>query len=180
MIVGSGIDMVEISRIHQSMVRFGQRFLDRIFTGAEQAYCLRKRNAAESLAARFAAKEAGAKALGTGISRGVHWLEIEVVREPGGKPSLRFHGRAGEIAAALSITPPALSRHLRVLRRSGLIHQRGLEQDARVRIYHLQKKPFDELRGWLEEVETFWAGELAAFSDHVERSKVRGKGSPKR
>jgi len=88
--------------------------------------------------------------------------------------------RAGEIAAALSLTPPALSRHLRVLRRSGLIHQKGLEQDARVRIYHLQKKPFDQLRGWLEEVETFWAGELAAFSDHVERSKVRDKGSPKR
>jgi DNA-binding transcriptional ArsR family regulator len=88
--------------------------------------------------------------------------------------------RAGEIAAALSLTPPALSRHLRVLRRSGLIHQQGLEQDARVRIYHLQKKPFDELRGWLEEVETFWAGELAAFSDHVEASKARGKGSPKR
>ena len=88
--------------------------------------------------------------------------------------------RAGEIAAALSLTPPALSRHLRVLRRSGLIRQQGLEQDARVRIYHLQKKPFDQLRGWLEEVETFWAGELAAFSDHVERSKVRGKGSPKR
>ena len=88
--------------------------------------------------------------------------------------------RAGEIAAALSLTPPALSRHLRVLRQSGLIHQQGLEQDARVRIYHLQKKPFDELRGWLEEVESFWAGELAAFSDHVERSKVRGKGSPKR
>ena len=88
--------------------------------------------------------------------------------------------RAGEIAAALSLTPPALSRHLRVLRQSGLIHQQGLEQDARVRIYHLQKKPFDELRCWLEEVESFWAGELAAFSDHVERSKVRGKGSPKR
>jgi len=101
MIVGSGIDLVEISRIHQSMERFGPRFLDRIFTAAEQAYCLRKRKAAESLAARFAAKEAGAKALGTGISRGVNWLEIEVVREPGGRPSLRFHGRAAEIAAAL-------------------------------------------------------------------------------
>ena len=109
MIVGSGIDMVEISRIHQSMVRFGQRFLDRVFTGAEQAYCLRKRKAAESLAARFAAKEAGAKALGTGISRGVHWLEIEAVREPGGKPSLRFHGRAAEIAAALGVAHTALS-----------------------------------------------------------------------
>jgi holo-[acyl-carrier protein] synthase len=109
MIVGSGIDLVEIGRIHQSMERFGQRFLDRIFTAAEQAYCLRKRKAAESLAARFAAKEAGAKALGTGISRGVNWLEIEVVREPGGKPSLRFHGRAAEIAAALGVAHTALS-----------------------------------------------------------------------
>jgi holo-[acyl-carrier protein] synthase len=109
MIVGSGIDLVEIGRIHQSMERFGQRFLDRIFTAAEQAYCLRKRKAAESLAARFAAKEAGAKALGTGISRGVNWLEIEVVREPGGKPSLRFHGRAAEIAAALGVARTALS-----------------------------------------------------------------------
>ncbi|MGA7109219.1 MAG: holo-ACP synthase, partial [Terracidiphilus sp.] len=81
MIVGSGIDLVEIGRIHDSVERFGKRFLDRIFTAAEQAYCLRKRKAAESLAARFAAKEAGAKALGTGISQGVNWLEIEVLRE---------------------------------------------------------------------------------------------------
>lgn len=88
--------------------------------------------------------------------------------------------RAGEIAAVLELTPPALSRHLRVLRRSGLIQEHGLEQDARVRIYYLRKKPFDELRGWLEEVESFWAGELAAFRDHVERSKVRRKGRPKR
>ena len=85
--------------------------------------------------------------------------------------------RAGQIAAALELTPPALSRHLRVLRRSGLIHQEGLDQDARVRIYHLRKKPFDQLRGWLEEVEAFWTGELAAFSEHVERSKARRKAS---
>ncbi|MGC2613310.1 MAG: holo-ACP synthase, partial [Terracidiphilus sp.] len=75
MIVGSGIDLVEIARIQQSLERFGPRFLNRVFTSAEQAYCMRKRNAAESLAARFAAKEAAAKALGTGISRGVNWLE---------------------------------------------------------------------------------------------------------
>src|SRR6202042_1406596 len=109
MIVGSGIDLVEISRIHQSVERFGQRFLDRIFTAAEQAYCLRKRKASESLAARFAAKEAGAKALGTGISRGVNWLEIEVIREPGGRPTLRFSGRAAEIAAHLGVVHAALS-----------------------------------------------------------------------
>ena len=109
MIIGSGIDLVEIERIRQSMERFGQRFLDRVFTATEQAYCLRKRNAAESLAARFAAKEAGAKALGTGISRGVNWLEIEVVREPGGRPALCFHGRAGEIAKQLGVVHAALS-----------------------------------------------------------------------
>lgn len=109
MIIGSGIDMVEIARIRQSMERFGQRFLDRVYTASEQAYCLRRRNAAESLAARFAAKEAGAKALGTGISRGVNWLEIEVFREPGGRPALRFHGRAAEIARQLEVGHAALS-----------------------------------------------------------------------
>ena len=83
--------------------------------------------------------------------------------------------RAGEIADALSLTPPALSRHLRVLRRSGLIHEQGVEQDARVRIYQLRKEPFDELRVWLQDVESFWLGELGAFRDHVERTKGRRK-----
>lgn len=109
MILGSGIDLVEIVRIQQSVERFGQRFLDRVFTSGEQAYCMRKRNAAESLAARFAAKEAAAKALGTGISRGVHWLEIEVIREPGGRPGIRFHGRAAEVASRLGVAHTALS-----------------------------------------------------------------------
>ena len=109
MIVGSGIDLVEIGRIQRSMERYGQRFLDRVFTAAEQAYCLRKKKAAESLAARFAAKEAAAKALGTGISHGVNWLEIEVVREPSGRPTLQFHGRASEIAARLGAVRASLS-----------------------------------------------------------------------
>jgi len=109
MIVGSGIDLIEIQRIQRSVERYGRRFLDRVYTGAEQAYCLRKRQAAESLAARFAAKEAGAKALGTGISHGVNWLEIEVVREPGGRPTLRFHGRAAQIAARMGVARAALS-----------------------------------------------------------------------
>ncbi len=109
MIVGTGIDLVEIGRIQHSMDRYGSRFLDRVYTAAEQAYCLRKRKAAESFAARFAAKEAGAKALGTGISFGVNWLEIEVVRAPGGRPSLRFHGRAAQIAAAMGVARSALS-----------------------------------------------------------------------
>jgi holo-[acyl-carrier protein] synthase len=109
MIIGSGIDLVEIGRIQQSLERYGQRFLNRVYTSAEQAYCLRKRKAAESLAARFAAKEAGAKALGTGISRGVNWLEIEVGREPGGRPILRLYGRAAEIAQRMGIAHTALS-----------------------------------------------------------------------
>ena len=109
MIIGSGIDLVEIGRIQQSMDRYGSRFLDRVYTGAEQAYCRRKRASAESFAARFAAKEAGAKALGTGISHGVNWLEIEVGREPGGRPTLQFHGRAAEFAAQLGSVRAALS-----------------------------------------------------------------------
>jgi holo-[acyl-carrier protein] synthase len=91
------------------MDRFGSRFLDRIYTPAEQAYCLAKRQSAESFAARFAAKEAGAKALGTGISRGVGWHEIEVVRFPGGRPGLRFHGRAAWFAQRLGANHAALS-----------------------------------------------------------------------
>jgi len=109
MLVGTGIDLAEIPRIRNSIARFGNRFLDRIFTPGEKAYCLRKKNAAESFAARFAAKEAAAKALGTGISYGVNWLEIEVTREPSGRPGLAFHGRAAQIAERLGVTNAALS-----------------------------------------------------------------------
>ena len=109
MIIGSGIDLVEIGRIQQSMDRYGRRFLDRVYTSGEQEYCLRKRKSAESFAARFAAKEAGAKALGTGISHGVSWLEIEIVREPSGRPNLHFRGRAAQIATRLGVAHAALS-----------------------------------------------------------------------
>jgi holo-[acyl-carrier protein] synthase len=109
MIVGSGVDLAEIGRIRHSIDRYGSRFLDRIYSAAEQAYCLRKRNAAESFAARFAAKEAGAKALGTGISHGVSWLEIEVVRKPGARPTLELHGRAAQIGRRLGVAHIALS-----------------------------------------------------------------------
>ena len=109
MIVGSGIDLVEIGRIQQSMDRYGSRFLNRVYTGAEQAYCLRKHKAAESFAARFAAKEAGAKALGTGIRNGVSWLEIEVVSEASGRPTIQYHGRAAQFAARLGVSRAALS-----------------------------------------------------------------------
>src|SRR5580700_8129047 len=109
MIAGSGIDVVEIGRIQHSIDRFGGRFLKRVFLEAEQAYCMRKRNSAESFAARFAAKEAAAKALGTGISYGVNWLEIEVTRAASGKPGILFHGRAAEIAASLDASRASLS-----------------------------------------------------------------------
>jgi holo-[acyl-carrier protein] synthase len=109
MIVGTGIDLVEIERIRRSVERYGRRFLDRVYTAAERSYCLRKRNSAESFAARFAAKEAGAKALGTGINHGVTWLEIEVVRETGGRPVIVFHGRARERAERLGMRSAALS-----------------------------------------------------------------------
>jgi holo-[acyl-carrier protein] synthase len=109
MILGTGTDMIEIARIHQSMDRFGTRFLERIFTPREIQYCQQKKNAAESFAARFAAKEAAAKALGTGISHGVTWLEIEVTREPSGKPSLELLGRAGERARRMGVARSSLS-----------------------------------------------------------------------
>ncbi|WP_047496241.1 holo-ACP synthase [Terriglobus sp. TAA 43] len=109
MIVGTGVDLTEISRIQDSVDRFGDRFLNRIFTPREIAYCMRKKNCAESLAARFAAKEAGAKALGTGIARGVSWREIEVTHLRGGRPTLLFHGRAAERAATMGVTAAHLS-----------------------------------------------------------------------
>ena len=110
MILGIGTDIIEIARIERSLERHREAFLRRVFTAGEIAYCERKRrNAAESFAARFAAKEAGAKALGTGISRGVSWRELEVRRLPGRAPELLLHGRAAEIAAALGIERLALS-----------------------------------------------------------------------
>lgn len=110
MIVGTGIDVIDIDRIARSIERYGDHFLRRIYTAGEIAYCQRKRrNAAESFAARFAAKEAAAKALGTGIGFGVTWREIEVGREPGGRPLLLLHGRAAEIARQMGVRNTSLS-----------------------------------------------------------------------
>ena len=109
LILGIGTDLMEIERIRQSIARFGDRFLARVFTPNEIGYCQQKKNAAESFAARFAAKEAGAKALGTGISHGIGWLEVEVVREPSGKPSLHLSGRAAGRARSLGVTSISLS-----------------------------------------------------------------------
>lgn len=81
--------------------------------------------------------------------------------------------RAGELAAALKVSPPRMSQHLRVLRRTGLIEEAGLAEDARVRVYRLRPERFSALRRWLDEVEAFWAIELDAFRSHVERTRSK-------
>src|SRR5579871_3082896 len=109
MIVGSGIDIAEVPRIAQSIERFGQRFLHRIFTEGEIRYCEPKANRVERYAARFAAKEAAMKAIGTGWNHGVRWRDCEVTRQPGGRPTLLLHGKAAEFAAKLGAHHIALS-----------------------------------------------------------------------
>src|SRR6188768_1333948 len=106
-IIGTGLDATEISRIAETIERYGDRFVRRVFTDDEIAYCRRRRDAASSFAARFAAKEAAMKALGTGHSRGVYWQGIEVVRR-GGPPQLRFHAGAASRFAALGATSSLL------------------------------------------------------------------------
>src|SRR5580692_5886722 len=109
MIVGTGIDIAEVPRIEASIARFGVRFLHRIFTEDEIRYCESKANRIERYAARFAAKEASMKALGTGWNHGVRWRDIEVCRQPGGRPTIAFHGKAAEFAARLGAVHVALS-----------------------------------------------------------------------
>src|ERR1700690_704627 len=109
MIVGTGIDIAEVPRIGESIGRFGERFRRRIYTEGEIRYCDSKANRVERYAARFAAKEAAMKALGTGWSRGVRWRDIEILRQPGGRPTIQFHGKAAEFAAQLGAKNIALS-----------------------------------------------------------------------
>jgi len=109
MIVGTGIDIAEVPRIAASIERFGNRFLHRIFTEGEMRYCESKANRAERYAARFAAKEAGMKVIGTGWNHGVAWRDVEVRREPGGRPTLVFHRKAAEFLARLGARHVALS-----------------------------------------------------------------------
>jgi holo-[acyl-carrier protein] synthase len=116
MIVGTGIDIAEVDRIAASIARFGRRFTERVFTAEEIRYCESRANKAERYAARFAAKEAGMKAIGTGWSHGVRWQDIEVQRLPGGRPTVAFHGRAGEVFAKLGAARSHLS----------LTHTKGL------------------------------------------------------
>jgi holo-[acyl-carrier protein] synthase len=109
MIVGLGIDIAEVDRVKAAIERHGQRFLQRVYTEAEIRYCESKANKFERFAGRFAAKEAAMKAIGTGWKDGVAWREFEVTREPGGRPTVHFHGKAAEFAQRLGARRASLS-----------------------------------------------------------------------
>jgi holo-[acyl-carrier protein] synthase len=103
------VDLAEVGRIRMAIERTGDRFLRRVYTLGEIAYVERKAHRFERYAARFAAKEAGMKALGTGWRRGVRWVDFEVANLPSGRPSLLLHGRAAEIAAEMGVSHISLS-----------------------------------------------------------------------
>ena len=107
-IIGTGLDATEIDRIEEAIKRYGDRFIRRVFTEGEIAYCRRKKDFAPSFAARFAAKEATMKALGTGQSQGVFWTGIEVVRHHG-PPTIQFHGGAAKRFALIGGTGSLLT-----------------------------------------------------------------------
>ncbi len=109
MIVGIGTDLIEVDRIRKSVERYGDSFLHRVYTQKETAYAMSKQNFAERLAGRFAVKEAGMKAIGTGWRRGVTWKDFEVVNEPSGRPTLRLTGAAATIADALAVRRVSVS-----------------------------------------------------------------------
>jgi holo-[acyl-carrier protein] synthase len=109
MILGSGVDLCEVPRIEAAIARYGRRFVERIYTPLEIAYAESKANRFERFAARFAAKEAGMKALGTGWRGGITWKDFEVANLPSGRPTLRLRGKAAEIATGLGVKNVALS-----------------------------------------------------------------------
>jgi holo-[acyl-carrier protein] synthase len=109
MILGMGTDLAEVGRIRESIERFGPRFLDRIFTPGERSYAASKANSAERFAARFAAKEAGMKAIGTGWNLGVTWKDFEVINESSGRPLLRLTGTALAVAERLGVKRTSIS-----------------------------------------------------------------------
>lgn len=109
MIVGTGVDLCEVERIKSAIARHGRRFVERIYTPREIAYAESKANVYERFAARFAAKEAGMKALGTGWHGGVRWQDFEVTNLPSGRPTLQFHGKAAEFAQRLGVENVSLS-----------------------------------------------------------------------
>jgi len=110
MILGLGSDLIDIRRIEKTIARFGDKFLDRIFTETERRRCDRRANRAASYARRYAAKEAAAKALGTGFRRGVFWRDLGVVNLPGGQPTILLTG--GALRRLEAITPPGMAAQL--------------------------------------------------------------------
>jgi holo-[acyl-carrier protein] synthase len=109
LIVGMGVDIAEVARIRSTIEKRGEAFLRRIYTPGEIAYCERFKNKFERYAGRFAVKEAAMKALGTGWSHGVRWVDLEVIRERSGRPTLAIRGEAGKIAARLGVKNIAVS-----------------------------------------------------------------------
>jgi holo-[acyl-carrier protein] synthase len=109
MILGTGVDLAEVDRIRTAIGRYGRRFIDRIYTPGEIAYVERKANRFERYAGRFAAKEAGMKAIGTGWKQGVRWQDFEVANLPSGRPTLKLHGEAERIARQLGVKLISLS-----------------------------------------------------------------------
>ena len=109
MILGLGTDLCRVSRIEQSLEQYGKRFEKRVFTPGEIDYCRRRSESAVHFAARFAAKEAAYKALGTGLSMGVRWKDVEVTRLPGKRPNIQLSGRADQLAREMGVTGVHLS-----------------------------------------------------------------------
>src|SRR5262249_31116267 len=109
MILGTGVDLAEVPRIREAIGRHGDRFIHRIYTSAEIAYVEKKANKFERYAGRFAAKEAGMKAIGTGWRRGITWQDFEVINLPSGRPTLRLHGEAAKIAQKMGVKTIQLS-----------------------------------------------------------------------
>lgn len=109
MIVGTGVDLAEVPRIREAITRYGRRFIERIYTPAEIAYVEGKANRFERYAGRFAAKEAGMKAIGTGWKRGVRWQDFEVRNLSSGRPALELHGEAARVAESLGVKFISLS-----------------------------------------------------------------------
>ena len=102
-IVSHGIDMVDCERLSESIEKHGERFLNRVFTKTELAYCRDRKRELEHLAGRFAAKEAVLKVLGTGWTNGIAWDEIEILNEPSGRPTVHLHGKCRELADAMHL-----------------------------------------------------------------------------
>ena len=112
MILGLGSDLIDIRRVERVIARFGDRFLERIFTDVERRRCERRADRVASYARRFAAKEACSKALGTGFRRGVFWRDLGVVNRPSGQPTMRLTG--GALRRLGELTPPGMTARLDV------------------------------------------------------------------